>query len=502
MIQNEIDLAIEASGKIDREIALLHQKRARVRGELNEHLSATRNLPPKVLTEIFWLSACRLNLREPQLYSIKIQMLLRLGSVCSHWRSIIWSAPSLWTTCLLEQDNPVPPLIVALMFSNAGNCCVSIKVNLRKIPDESLLLIFQHHRAQIRALRIQLSDHDSTHDRWDELASYFSQPTEWPNLTELWVLSPSKKTLSSGLMLQIPGVDSFHYCRQEWDDLAWCAPMLQLTILRLCHVPIDQCLYLLFHCPNLIEFHCSALRTDTRIIFAPEVIFSPSRTPKICPNLRIFHWKAEDEDWNRFLFSSIRFPNLEKLSWGVPYDSLRQPQSTEPIDSVLINEFMPALSRITALDWDIPPPSRTCFNEVFSRTDLSLLQRLYISLPNQAQLLSWLKALTIGQRHAKCSLPQLQNIYIETPYVQLGRPLVFEALYKCLRSRFPLEDDGESGAIQALGHNHTYALLEVFTWEGSLDLDQRQKNALKVLIAGGLHINFIAAFKNGEVLKI
>jgi len=202
------------------------------------------------------------------------------------------------------------------------------------------------------------------------------------------------------------------------------------------------------------------------------------------------------------LFSSIRFPNLEKLSWGVPYDSLCQPQSTEPIDSVLINEFIPSLSRITALDWDIPPPSRTCFNEVFSRTDLSSLQRLYISLPNQAQVLSWLKALTIGQRHVKCSLPQLQNIHIETPYVQLGRPLVFEALYKCLRSRFPLEDDGESGATQASGHNHTCALLEVFTWEGSLGLDQRQKNALKVLIAGGLHINFIAAPKNGEVLKI
>ena len=61
---NAIDLAIEASEKIDREIAPLHQKRARVRGELNEHLSATRNLFPEVLTEIFWLSACRLSLRE------------------------------------------------------------------------------------------------------------------------------------------------------------------------------------------------------------------------------------------------------------------------------------------------------------------------------------------------------------------------------------------------------------------------------------------------------
>jgi len=105
--------------------------------------------------------------------------------------------------------------------------------------------------------------------------------------------------------------------------------------------------------------------------------------------------------------------------------------------------------------------------------------------------------------HAKCSLPQLQNIHIETPYVQFGRPLVFEALDKCLRSRrLPLEDDGESGAVQALGHNKICALLQVFNWEGSLGLDERQKNAIEALIAGGLHIKFVAASKNVQVFKI
>ena len=120
----------------------------------------------------------------------------------------------------------------------------------------------------------------------------------------------------------------------------WCVPVQQLTTLRLCHVPIDQCLYLLFHCPNLIEFHCSTQRIHTRTIFSPEAIFSPSRTPKICSNLRLFHWKAEDEDWNQIfvLLPQFDFPNLEKLSWGVPNDSLR-PQSTEPIDSVLIKRI-------------------------------------------------------------------------------------------------------------------------------------------------------------------
>jgi len=65
-----------------------------------------------------------------------------------------------------------------------------------------------------------------------------------------------------------------------------------------------------------------------------------------------------------------------------------------------------------------------------------------------------------------------------------------------------LEDDGESGAVQALGHNKICGLLQVFNWEGSLGLDQRQKNALKALIAGGLHINFVAASKNDQVFKI
>ena len=63
---------IKAIEKIDGEIALLHQKHARLRGKLNERLSATRNLSPEVLTEIFWLSAWRLNFRKPQLSSIKL----------------------------------------------------------------------------------------------------------------------------------------------------------------------------------------------------------------------------------------------------------------------------------------------------------------------------------------------------------------------------------------------------------------------------------------------
>jgi len=104
-------------------------------------------------------------------------------------------------------------------------------------------------------------------------------------------------------------------------------------------------------------------------------------------------------NWNRFLFSSIRFPNLVKLSWGVPHAYQNQPWSTKPVNSILINEFMPLLSHITALDWDILTPY---FNKVFSWTDLSSLQRLYILLDVISEVVPWLEALTVDQWCANC----------------------------------------------------------------------------------------------------
>jgi len=74
----------------------------------------------------------------------------------------------------------------------------------------------------------------------------------------------------------------------------------------------------------------------------------------------------------------------------------------------------------------------------------------------------------------------------------LGEPMIFEALYNCLRSRrLPLEDDGESGAIQALRHNNIRALLKTFTWEGSLGIEQHQMDALRGLVNDGLDFDIV-----------
>jgi len=169
----------------------------------------------------------------------------------------------------------------------------------------------------------------------------------------------------------------------------------QLTILHLRNDPIDQCLYLLFHCPNLIEFHSLIPAVNIHTIFPPEVIFSPSRTPKICLNSEIsefFIGEASTRMGINFCSPRFDFLTLRSGECLVPvYDcfgrqnistAYRQNLLTKSIDSILVNEFIPSLSRITALDWDIPLPSYSClcFNDVFSRTNLSSLQQLYIEV--------------------------------------------------------------------------------------------------------------------------
>ena len=192
------------------------------------------------------------------------RLLLQLGSICSHWRSIIWSAPSLWTMYLLGRD-PVPPLIVALMFSNAGDGCVSVEVNLNKISHESLLLIFQHHRVQIRALRIQLSCDDSTRRGWDRLASYFSQPTEWPNLRVV------------GAYTELKDVSWFNAS----DTWSWFLPLLQIISRGVCRcINLLSSVYVVTLLTNVSICSSTVLILSNFIVSFQQSILTPSFRPR------------------------------------------------------------------------------------------------------------------------------------------------------------------------------------------------------------------------------
>jgi len=176
----------------------------------------------------------------------------------------------------------------------------------------------------------------------------------------------------------------------------------------------------------------------------------------------------------------------------VEYADLREHVLKKPIDSVLINEFMPSLSHITVLNWDVSALSYTCFNQLFSQTDLSSLQRLHLYLSSNSaskpEIISWLEALTIDQQRADCFLPRLKTIYIE---MRNSDQMIFGALYNCLRSR-RLEDNG--GTLKALEHNSVCAF-ETLTWEGHYHQKELLMDELEDLVDGGLRINFVARSK-------
>ena len=150
--------------------------------------------------------------------------------------------------------------------------------------------------------------------------------------------------------------------------------------------------------------------------------------------------------------------------------------------------FMPSLSHITTLDWGVSALSYTCFTQLFSRTDLSSLQRLHLDFDNHSasepEIISWLEALTSDQRRADCFLLRLKTIYIE---MYNSDQMIFEALYNCLRSR-RLEDNG--GTLKALQHNNVCAV-KTLTWEGYYHLKKPLMDELKDLVDGGLRINFV-----------
>ncbi|KAF5350061.1 hypothetical protein D9756_009293 [Leucocoprinus leucothites] len=509
MTETEVAHINATLNKIDKEIAQLQYRRSHLRCQLNGLVSSTRNLPPEVLTEIFRLSSCILNLREPQLYSVDLRAVLRLGSVCSHWRRVAWSAPHLWTTCLVAQGHHhgvIPPFLISLALSNSQGGCVSVKADLDDLPFESVQLLFRHYSTRIRALQVYLPDIDYTRAGWDQIAAFFRSPLDWPNLNELWVCSPGILP-SSGLLLQNPGDDAFRYCRLEHDNIPWYPPMQQLTVLRLLHFPIDQCLYLLLHCHNLTEFHCLEPSTNSVPLFYPLSLLPRSDCPKTLPNIKILRWKVDDEEWNFFLFSSVRFPNLERLYWGGPhiYQSAIQGWDMDPVERTLIEKFMPSLRNIIALDWETSNAPLISYNNIFAKTDLKSIQRLHISTTTASTFITWLEQLTIYQHDGQIHLPNLRILHAQTSWLELSHPGVFNALCKFLHSRRngPISEDPDTGTWDSTLSTEQYGnhtRLEMFVMETAAvppRLEHHQIEALKSFVANGLAFELLLPHEEG-----
>lgn len=444
MVRANIKKLNDTLAKLEIEIERLIQKRTLLRRQLNELVSSTRKLPAEVLSEIFRLTACVPNLREPQLYYLKLKDLLGIGTVCSQWREVAWSAASLWTTCLLEMikredgfgDVPrggrsIP--LTKLVLRNTRYAPVSVRINLAELSPEFAHLLFTEHRAHIGALRVTMPDEGV--EGWELLCSVFESSYDWPCLKELWLEASDFLPLEGPLFRVSQGL---HYARRSFDATPWNIPSNQITVLHLRNIPIDQCLYLLFQCSSLAEYHCIDAGRSSKF-YEPIVILPHSQRPVSLPSIKIFCWKQHGhwwkEKWSLLLYTSFRFPGLKRLYWGncCPRSSFNE------IDRILREEFILSLNHITTLDWEARHYFLSHFTYFCGRATFNSLQQLYISTPTSHSFIHWLEKLTLADGYDDSNqsnwLPNLRILHVNIGSLEFGEERTFRAIQSFLCSR-------------------------------------------------------------------
>src|SRR5437016_3740115 len=86
--------------ELDALLERLRLKRYDLKRKINRlHSPVVRQLPPDVMSTIF--EFCLPDFTDHQVTSSSkddIYIPLSLGAICSHWRDIAWSTPSLWSS--------------------------------------------------------------------------------------------------------------------------------------------------------------------------------------------------------------------------------------------------------------------------------------------------------------------------------------------------------------------------------------------------------------------
>ena len=191
-------------------------------------------------------------------------------------------------------------------------------------------------------------------------------------------------------------------------------------------VQVKSLLYLLFHCPHLIEFHCHcSTPTIKKLTFPLEAISSES------PCISLDRLQREFES------ISIQFPKPRQVLFASASTKVYMGPSRHILSTAhWSTNSLPSPNHITALNSIIHSLS---YSEVLSRTDLSSLQRLLKSLARSIDHGSTMWAI-VGFLDWKLSTSESQVKMRAHPY---SRP--------CTPAYDQGEEDDETSTIQALG---------------------------------------------------
>ncbi|KAJ3576771.1 hypothetical protein NP233_g221 [Leucocoprinus birnbaumii] len=486
----------------------LRALQSKLRRRLNELNASTSQLPPELLSRIFEVA------NVVDIGGKGKHAPLKLALVCSLWRDIIYSSPSLWQflTVRLNGKYTGPPNTIRLVeyhAQNIGTLPMKLRIkyernaslagvnnNVSKDQKVPILTFFEQCFVACSKSLETLVLENVPRTWWPLLSSSLAQSSSYP-VTQLklsWTEEGSREELAT--LFKNNSAPHLNHVSLTGQRLLFQLPWSQLKFLRLHNLVISQCLDLLIACPGLIEFHC---RSPTPSFHSTTDSFvgqlSHSTTDSFVgqlsqagsfPRLERMSWEFGLNIWDTALMENARFPSLKHLSWRryASGEFLAQAFQGISLDLGVRNRFVLSLRALTAFECSL----RLWTIEELCSVLPSTLQELILMGDNLENRIPFcLEFLTLNNVNGNADyLPRLKVLGLPDLHVCLQPIVLMTKLLKFLRSRRPpaggtssqVSPNGSSVFLERL--RFSLATPKETAW------DQSQLDSLQEIIRHGL----------------
>ena len=223
-------------------------KRCDLKRKINRlHSPIVRQIPPDVTSTIF--EFCLPNFADRQLLQEVPSFPLSLGAICSYWRDIAWSTPSLWSSLVVRVSSNHDPHIIAGVaqewLARSGQLPLSIRISAfdNKTPLSALADIINQHSTRWSYLDLSMPPDCYQHFR--------AIDNHAPTLKSIRFHSQSDVAMSLKLpLLTCPRLEraSLEKFPMNGSNIQWD----NLTHLTLCYMSITDSFLILRKTPRLV----------------------------------------------------------------------------------------------------------------------------------------------------------------------------------------------------------------------------------------------------------
>ena len=300
---------IDELAELDDFLERLRVKRYHLKRKINRfHSPIVRQLPPDVTSTIFEFCLPEFTRKVLSYTKEELSVPLSLGAICSYWRDIAWSTPSLWTSLVIripgKQDSHMATAIVAQEWlARTGQLPLSIRIFSesynKTIP--ALADIISQYSARCSVLDLHIPDH--------YYESFHATDNHAPILKSIR-FHCSARTLGEKKMnfqLTCPRLERAILSSFPMDEtnIHWD----NLTHLNLQSMSIFDSLLILRKTPRLVFCKVSVLGSS----YGARTIGAPVLTSMKSLQLLI------SSAFSRDFLNNIIAPHLEELSLSIPW---------------------------------------------------------------------------------------------------------------------------------------------------------------------------------------